>query len=876
MFKKILFQIHWFLGISAGLILSIMGVTGAIYSYEQPIQKWLNPESYTVQVEQKNKLTPAQIFQHFQHTDPTIKINSITINPDPTASSSINIVKEGARKGYNMMINPYSAAVLPEIKGREFFQFIQQLHRNLTVGEVGKQITGASALMLIYFVLSGLYLRWPKKHSVKQWLFVKPKLKGRNFLWDLHAIVGTWVIIFYLLLAFTGLYWSYDWWRNGMFKVMGVERPQPEMQANAQNKGTENKQSQPPEVNQNKPTTTAQTEHAQKGEGRGSKGLKPEQVSYALNQTWTGFNAQVGREYSSITFNIPKKANGEMEVSFVDSIPQHERARNKATYDYQASQIKKLELYEDQKLNQKIMNSMLPVHRGSFFGPVYQFAAMLAALIMPLFFITGWMLYLKRRKQKRLTQQARNSLIGTTLDPNAKPWLIAYASQTGVSEQLAWRTATSLQEARQPANVKSVQQLTADDLKNASQILFIASTYGTGESPDLASAFEKKLMSQTLDLTHLSYAVLALGSQEYPDTFCSFGHRIDTWLQANGAVQLFNTIEVDNGNAASIQHWNSALAQSTKLNLQAMTIDKTFDTWTLSQRTLLNPNSLGTSAFNLEFQPIHEVLWQAGDIAEIQPGNSPARIDDFLKQQNISANTLVGSNNKTIVEMLWNRNLTVEIKPFSNLDQLLQQLPVLPSREYSIASIPEQQVLRLVVRQQLDTQGQLGLGSGWLTQHIALNTPIAMRIRTNESFHLIDDNRPIICIGNGTGIAGLMSLLSARIRSDYTDNWLIFGERQREHDYFFQSTMEAWQSTGMLKRLDLAFSRDQIEKIYVHHKLREQATEVKKWVENGAVIYVCGSINGMASDVHHALIEILGESTVDQLQQDGRYRRDVY
>lgn len=522
------------------------------------------------------------------------------------------------------------------------------------------------------------------------------------------------------------------------------------------------------------------------------------------------------------------------------------------------------------------MNSMLPVHRGSFFGPVYQFAAMLAALIMPLFFITGWMLYLKRRKQKRLTQQARNSLIGTTLDPNAKPWLIAYASQTGVSEQLAWRTATSLQEARQPANVKSVQQLTADDLKNASQILFIASTYGTGESPDLASAFEKKLMSQTLDLTHLSYAVLALGSQEYPDTFCSFGHRIDTWLQANGAVQLFNTIEVDNGNAASIQHWNSALAQSTKLNLQAMTIDKTFDTWTLSQRTLLNPNSLGTSAFNLEFQPTHEVLWQAGDIAEIQPGNSPARIDDFLKQQNISANTLVGSSNKTIVEMLWNRNLTVEIKPFSNLDQLLQQLPVLPSREYSIASIPEQQVLRLVVRQQLDTQGQLGLGSGWLTQHIALNSPIAMRIRTNESFHLIDDNRPIICIGNGTGIAGLMSLLSARIRSDYTDNWLIFGERQREHDYFFQSTMEAWQSTGMLKRLDLAFSRDQIEKIYVHHKLREQATEVKKWVENGAVIYVCGSINGMASDVHHALIEILGESTVDQLQQNGRYRRDVY
>src|SRR5690606_34387446 len=81
------------------------------------------------------------------------------------------------------------------------------------------------------FILSGIYLRWPKKHSLKQWLMVKPQLKGRNFLWDLHAVIGTWVVIFYLLLAFTGLYWSYGWWRDGMFKMMGVERPQAEMQA---------------------------------------------------------------------------------------------------------------------------------------------------------------------------------------------------------------------------------------------------------------------------------------------------------------------------------------------------------------------------------------------------------------------------------------------------------------------------------------------------------------------------------------------------------------------------------------------------------------------------------------------------------------------
>ncbi|TCB50434.1 hypothetical protein E0H80_09050 [Acinetobacter sp. ANC 4779] len=888
MLKKIFFQIHWFLGITAGLILSIMGVTGAIYSYEQPIQKWLNPDSYTVQAENRDKLTPAELYQYFHKADPEMKINSITVAKDPTASSSINIVKEGARKGYSMMINPYTAEVLPEIKGREFFQFVQQLHRNLTIGPVGKQITGACTLMLLIFIFSGLYLRWPKKHSFKQWLMIKPQLKGRNFLWDLHAVVGTWVVIFFLIIACTGLTWSYGWWRSGLYTVMGVEQ-QKESKGEAPQRGAGEGRSEGggntprgseerggAERAQSGEKGRATPEQGPRGEGRDKPSLSPEQINLALTRTWAGFNAQVGRDYSSLTLNLPKKANGEVELSFVDAVPQHERARNKATFDYKTSSIQNMEIYEDKKLNEKIMSSMLPVHRGSFFGPVYQFMAMLAALSMPLFFVTGWMLYLKRRKQKKLTQAARNSLTAVSMDPNAKPWLIAYATQTGISEQLAWRTATSLQEARQPVTVKSVQHLSSDDLKNTEQVLFVASTYGTGEAPDLASGFAKKILSSQVDLSHLHYAVLALGSREYPETFCSFGHEIDAWLKRNGAQQLFATIEVDNANNQQIQAWNSALAKVTKLELQTMNIEKTFDSWTLSKRDLLNPNSLGAPAFNIELKPTHEVIWQAGDIAEIQPGNSSERIIQFMQKYQISAQTQVDSLQVSIEQALWDRDLTIDIEPFANMEHLLEQLNPLPSREYSIASIPSQQVLRLVVRQQSDTQGQLGLGSGWLTQHAAINSEIALRIRTNESFHLIDDNRPVICIGNGTGLAGLMSLLHARTRQNYSQNWLIFGERQREHDFFYQSTIEAWQTTGMLQRLDLAFSRDQEKKIYVHHKLREQAQELKVWVDHGAVIYVCGSINGMASDVDQALIDILGEGTVDQLRHEGRYRRDVY
>ncbi|EOQ65535.1 hypothetical protein F935_00114 [Acinetobacter calcoaceticus ANC 3811] len=860
MFKKILFQIHWFLGITAGLILSIMGVTGAIYSYDQQILKWVNSDSYVVQAENTPKLTPAQLYQHFNTTQPEIKINSITIAKDPTSSSVVNIEKEGERRGYNMMVNPYNAQVLPDVKGRKLLLLIQQIHRNLTVGEVGKQITGACALMLIYFVLSGLYLRWPKKHSARQWLAVKPKLKGRNFIWDLHAVVGTWVIVFYLLFACTGLYWSYDWWRSGMFKVMGVEQPKPQGHGSTpQNHGMQ---------------------QGKRSDRNNDKKAEPQldntQVITALNQTWSGFNSQIGRDYSTLTLSLPKKDDGKIELSFVDAMPQHERARNQAIYNYQTGNVEKMELYEDKKLNQKIMSSMLPVHRGSFFGPIYQFAAMLASLAMPLFLVTGWMLYLKRRKQKKLTQAARQSLAGQYIDPNAKPWLITYATQTGVAEQLAWSTATSLQEAHQPVQVKPVQQLTQSDLEQHEQALFVISTYGTGDAPDLATSFAKKLLKENLDLKHINYAVLALGSKEYPDTYCSFGHAVDVWLKTNGAHALFSTIEVDNANLSDIQNWNQALAKTTKLDLHAVNLEKVFDTWILQQRDLLNPNSLGQPAYNIELNAKHEALWQAGDIAEIQPGNSPERIHDFLQKHHILKNTKVDSLQISIEKALWNKDLTGEIEPFANVDHLLEQLPTLPTREYSIASIPSQQVLRLVVRQQYDQAGNLGLGSGWLTQHTQVNDEIALRIRTNESFHLIDDNRPIICIGNGTGIAGLMSLLHTRTRHDYTENWFIFGERQRSCDFFYASTIEAWQTTGMLKRLDLAFSRDQEQRVYVQDVIRQNAAELVSWIERGAILYVCGSIDGMASGVDQALVEILGDEQLDELRQQGRYRRDVY
>ena len=107
-------------------------------------------------------------------------------------------------------------------------------------------------------------------------------------------------------------------------------------------------------------------------------------------------------------------------------------------------------------------------------------------------------------------------------------------------------------------------------------------------------------------------------------------------------------------------------------------------------------------------------------------------------------------------------------------------------------------------------------------------------------------------------------------------NWLFFGERNAAHDFHYREEIEAWRAGGVLARLDMAFSRDQPQRLYVQDRLLGNADEVRLWIEQGAAIYVCGSLNGMAGGVDLALEEILGRPALDALAAEGRYRRDVY
>ena len=207
---------------------------------------------------------------------------------------------------------------------------------------------------------------------------------------------------------------------------------------------------------------------------------------------------------------------------------------------------------------------------------------------------------------------------------------------------------------------------------------------------------------------------------------------------------------------------------------------------------------------------------------------------------------------------------------------IADNLQSLPHREYSIASLPQDGALHLLVRRQLRPDGAPGLGSGWLCNEALVGGRIALRVRTNANFHPPESSRPLILIGNGTGIAGLRAHLKGRIAAGAKRNWLLFGERHADRDFFYGEEIRDWHARGLLARLDLAFSRDSAERVYVQDKLRQASDELRHWVAAGAAIYVCGSLTGMAPGVDAALREILGDEGVEELLLERRYRRDVY
>lgn len=434
----------------------------------------------------------------------------------------------------------------------------------------------------------------------------------------------------------------------------------------------------------------------------------------------------------------------------------------------------------------------------------------------------------QHRNRLRAAQRRVDALLPAT--PGVPAWWVAYASQTGQAEELALQTAQALHTAGVPVRLAPLSQISLADLQQADRLLCIASTYGEGDPPDSAVPFARQVMANAgVTLSHLHVGLLALGDKTYAH-FCGFGRQLDQWLMDRGAQALFDRIDVDKSDPDALQRWRQHLAHLAGTSDLPDWEAPALQPWRLRARQHLNPGSAGEEVHHLELVPAEAGAalpeWQAGDLVQVEVPTAPGE-----------------------------------------------------PRDYSIASVPQDGAVHLLVRRTRRADGSPGLASGWLTQAAQTGDTVTLRVRPHGGFRIGENaQRPLILIGNGTGLAGLRGHMRARIAAGkgQVPMWLLFGERNATCDAHYRDEIDAWQRDGGLRRVDWVFSRDQAERRYVQHALAEAAADVKEWVGQGAALYVCGSLEGMAGEVNGTLQTILGEEALQQLTADGRYRRDVY
>ena len=810
--KQVWFQLHWFIGITAGTVLMIIGLSGATISFKDELLDLMNPGVRQVAVETRAPLTPAQLAsvasrEHGQ------RVASVTMYAEPGAAPRVSFApKAGQRRGESVYLHPYTGAARPALQGAGFFEWTESLHRWLLLPrEPGRQVLGALALCLLGLALSGLYLRWPRRPlDWRTWLTFDPALKGRSFLWNLHAVIGTWCLVVYVMLTLTGLYWSYDFVRDNVDVWAG------------------------------KPPRTAQAP-AKSGQAREKKAPASVAPAVDVNLAWHTFQRQAG-QWTLATVRMPTRPNEAVQFTWLDSEAPHDRARNTLSVTPADGAITEGKLHGQQELGSRLVSIIYPLHMGTYFGLPGRIIVTVASLCMPLFGITGWMLYLGRRKAKRAVAAQRAMLGAGAPGPHVSglPTLVAYASQSGQAERLALESARALQQAGVPVDVQSLDQLAPAQLRQYERALIVASTFGEGEAPDGTRRFARLLDDAAApQLAGLEFGLLALGDRHYAE-FCGFGHALDRRLRALGASALFPLIEVDRHDAHALASWSQALARVSGSAIDAIGRQETasYDTWTLTRRELLNPGSQGGALYEIGLTGPAASDWQAGALAEIIPCNSDG----------------------------------------SEGEDSGGSVPHAP-RSYSLASMPFDGELQLLVRQERHdgaNNGGYGVGSGWLTRFAPLGGKIRLRLQANPAFAPALDETPCIYLGNGSGLAGLRSHLRARKQAGLARNWLLFGERQQSVDSVCAAELEAWLQDGHLARLDRTYSRDGAQREYVQDRLRASADELRAWLANGAIIHVCGSLQGMAAGVDAVLLDLLGQDGLDDLRAQGRYRRDVY
>lgn len=525
----------------------------------------------------------------------------------------------------------------------------------------------------------------------------------------------------------------------------------------------------------------------------------------------------------------------------------------------------------------------------------------------------------------------------------AEPITIVYASESGNCEKLANNFAKAARKNGLKPTLVDMADLDVSTLAQARKLVFIAATWGEGEPPARAVRSYGDLMGESAPrLDGVEFGVLALGDTAYVE-FCAIGKNIDERLGALGGKRVIDRVDCDLDFEKPAGDW---LGDAIKVLAPAVDVDRgRVIEVDFGAKPAGSPNTdiveaeiselVDLNSSRSDKETVHLALAFDGDVPEYQPGdsldlyaeNDPAYVDELLKLAGLAddtklrdefvktrdVNTLSLKSVETYAaqtghyylkkliadgeakDWIVGRQLIDLIETFSialTADQLRAVTRTLAPRAYSIASArsdvgDEAHLLISAVRYDTHGRARKGVASNFVAERLKRGGKVRVKLKPNKHFRLPAPDKNIIMVGPGTGVAPFRAFVQERRATKASGkSWLFFGDRQYTHDFLYQLDWQDALADGSLTRLDVAFSRDTPEKVYVQHKIWDRRRDLVEWLDNGASFYVCGDAKNMAKDVRAALVAAYAdvkslsadaaEQAIAALERETRYLTDTY
>ncbi|HET7850731.1 MAG TPA: flavodoxin domain-containing protein [Pseudolabrys sp.] len=523
----------------------------------------------------------------------------------------------------------------------------------------------------------------------------------------------------------------------------------------------------------------------------------------------------------------------------------------------------------------------------------------------------------------------------------AEPIAILYASESGNCERLANDFAKAARKNALKPTLIDMADLDLATLPSIKRLVVIAATWGEGDPPARAvRAFNDLMSASAPRLDGVEFGVLALGDTAYAE-FCAIGRKLDERLETLGARRVVDRVDCDLDFDEPAGKWIAdtvkTFAPADAGNSKVIEVD--------FSKQAASPNldiieaevaeHLNLNSSRSDKETIHLALsfdgsapaYEPGDSLDVYAENDPAYVDELLKlaglagddklrNELIKARDLTTLSLKTVesyaaqtghqyVKQLIADGQAKEWIAGRQLIDLIATFPIaltaehlravtrpLAPRAYSIASSrrevgDEAHLLISAVRYETHRRARKGVASNFIAERVKKGGRVRVKLRPNRHFALPAPDRDIIMVGPGTGVAPFRAFVQERRATEATGrSWLFFGDRQFTHDFLYQLDWQEALKDGALTRMDVAFSRDTPEKVYVQHRMWEQRRDLIAWLDGGATFYVCGDAKSMAKDVRATLVRAFAdvkglapeaaEQAVASLEREKRYLTDTY